>query len=150
MNAAMQSRVFAIARADHFVFSPVRGRRRAKSFELVHGGQAGTSLGMKVPEPVRSIVTSEAALLGWFETAIPGERFTYHVGHLAADRARETSGLAGAAREMLSRMADRVRTLVGQDRLIAVQQRLADGRSAYLAIKAGSVCRSQFLQRRAR
>jgi hypothetical protein len=137
MTAGLQSRAFAEARADNFVFSPVRGRNRAKSFELVPAERAGISMGMKLPEPARTIVTSEAALLGWLETARPGERFTYHIGHLAADRARETSGLAAGAREALGRIADRVMTLVGQDLLIAVQQRLDDGRMAYLAIKTG-------------
>jgi hypothetical protein len=136
MTAGLQSRAFAEARADNFVFSPVRGRNRAKSFELVPATRAGISMGMKLPEPIRTIVTSEAALLGWFEAARPGERFTYHIGHLAADRARETSGLAAGAREVLGRVADRVMALAGQDLLIAVQQRLDDGRMAYLAIKA--------------
>lgn len=137
MTAGLQSRAFAEARTDNFVFSPVRGRNRAKSFELVPAARAGISMGMKLPEPARTIVTDEAALLGWFDTALPGAHFTYHIGHLAADRARETSGLAAGAREALGRIADRVMTLVGQDMLIAVQQRLADGRMAYLAIKAG-------------
>jgi len=152
MNAAMHSRVFAGPRTDDFVFSPVRGRNRAKSFELVPGGRAGISMGMKLPEPARTTVTNEAALLDWFETARPGDRFTYHVGHLAADRARESSGLASTAREMLGRMADHVMALVTEGRLIAVQRSLDNGRTAYLAIKAGpdSVCRSQFLRRGAR
>ena len=137
MTAGVQSRAFAEARMDNFVFSPVRGRNRAKSFELVPAARAGNSMGMKLPEPIHTIVTSEAALLGWFETARPGERFTYHIGHLAVDRARETSGLAAGAREALGRIADRVMALVGQEMLIAAQQRLDDGRMAYLAIKAG-------------
>ncbi len=137
MTAGLQSRGFAESRTDNFVFSPVRGRNRAKSFELVPAARAGISMGMKIPEPVHAIATSEAALLGWFETSRPGERFTYHIGHLAADRARETSGLAAGAREALGRIADRVVALAGQDLLIAVQQRLDDGRMAYLAIKAG-------------
>lgn len=95
-------------------------------------------MGRKLPEPARTIATSEAALLGWFVAARPGERFTYHIGHLAADRARETSGLATGAREALSRIADRVMALAGEDMLIAAQQRLDDGRMAYLAIKAGT------------
>lgn len=137
MTARLQSCAFAEARTDNFVFSPVRGRNRAKSFELVPAARAGISMGMKIPEPIRTIVTDEAALLGWFETARPGERFTYHIGHLAVDRARETSGLAASAREALGRIADRVMALAGQDMLIAVQSRLDDGRMAYLAIKAG-------------
>jgi hypothetical protein len=137
MTAGLQSRAFAEARSDNFVFSPVRGRNRAKSFELVPAARAGISMGMKLSEPARTMATSEAALLGWFETARPGERFTYHIGHLAVDRARETSGLAAGAREALGRIADRVMALVGQEMLIAAQQRLDDGRMAYLAIKAG-------------
>jgi len=137
MTAGLQSRAFAEARTDNFVFSPVRGRNRAKSFELVPAARAGISMGMKLSEPARTMATSEAALLGWFETARPGERFTYHIGHLAVDRARETSGLAAGAREALGRIADRVMALVGQEMLIAAQQRLDDGRMAYLAIKAG-------------
>jgi hypothetical protein len=137
MSAAMHSRAFAGTRTDHFVFSPVRGRNRAKSFELVPGGRAGISMGMKLPEPARTTVTNEAALLGWFETALPGECFTYHIGHLAADCARESSGLAATARDMLGCIADRVMALVTEGRLIAVQRRLDDGRTAYLAIKAG-------------
>ena len=137
MTAGSHSRAFAEACTDNFVFYPVRGRNRAKSFELVPAARASISMGMKSPEPVHAIVTSEAALFGWFETARPGERFTYHIGHLAVDRARETSGLAAGAREVLGHVADRVMALVGQDMLIAVQQRLDDGRMAYLAIKAG-------------
>lgn len=152
MNAASHSRVFAGTRTDHFVFSPVCGRNRAKSFELVPGGQGCIPMGMHVPEAVRTIVTNEAALLSWFETARPGECFTYHVGHLASDRARESSGLATTARDMLGCIADRVMALVTEGRLIALQRRLDDGRTAYLAIKAGpdSACRSQFLRRGAR
>ncbi|WP_297858121.1 hypothetical protein [Elioraea sp.] len=136
MTAGLQSRAFAEARSDNFVFSPVRGRNRAKSFELVPAARAGISMGMKLPEAARTIVASEAALLGWFEAARPGDRFTYHIGHLAADRARESSGLGAGAREVLGRVADRVMALAGQNLLIAVQQRLGDGRMAYLAIKA--------------
>src|SRR5690554_2172649 len=113
MTAGLQSPVFAEARTANFVFSPVRGRNRAKSFELVPAARAGISMGMKLSEPARTMATSEAALLGWFETARPGERFTYHIGHLAVDRARETSGLAAGAREALGRIADRVMALVG-------------------------------------
>ena len=135
MTADLQARVFARARTDTFVFSPVRGRIRAKSFELVLPARACISMEMKIPEPTHTTVTSEAALFDWFETAQPGERVTYHIGHLAVDRAREATGLATGTREGLGRLADRVMALVGQDMLIAVQQRLDADRMAYLAIK---------------
>lgn len=135
MTAPLQGRAFAGVRSDDFVFAPLRGRNRAKSFALVPGAVAGIAMGMNTPGPVRTIVTDEAALLDWVETAQPGDRFTYHIGHLAADRARETSGLAAAAREMLGRVADHVMALAADDLLLAAQRRVGDGRTAYLAIK---------------
>lgn len=95
-------------------------------------------MGMNIPEPVRTIVATEATLLGWIETARPGDRFTYHIGHLAADRMRETSSLGVAARETLGRIADRVMALVTEGLVIATQRRLDDGRMAYLAIRSGA------------
>ena len=138
MSAVHQRRVFAGARTPDFVFAPVRGRSRAQSFELVPRRRTGIPMGMKAPEPAPVIVADEAALLGWMEAAQCGDRFVYHVGHLGTDRARETSRLAPAAREMLGRIADRVMALVLEDLLLAAQARLDDGRTAYIAIKAGA------------
>ncbi|MGE0257108.1 MAG: hypothetical protein AB7T39_21140 [Alphaproteobacteria bacterium] len=135
MTAPLQGRAFAGVRSDDFVFAPLRVRNRAKSFALVPGAVAGIAMGMNTPGPVRTIVADEAALLDWLGTARPGDRFTYHIGHLAADRARETSGLAATAREMLGRVADHVMALAADDLLTAAQRRLGDGRTAYLAIK---------------
>jgi hypothetical protein len=86
--------------------------------------EAGT--GNTVPPAAR-----ELALLGWLETARPGDRFVYHVGHLAADR----SSAAGAQQE-LACVANRVMVLAAEGRVLLAQMRLADGRMAYLAIKA--------------
>lgn len=137
MNAASKNSIFAQARDSDFVFSPVHGRKRAKSFELVPVHQACISMGMKIAEPTHNIIADEAALIGWFETAGLGERCTYHIGQLAADRARDTSQLPRDAREALGRVADRVMALATDNLVIAVQQRLDDGRTAYLAIKSG-------------
>jgi hypothetical protein len=92
-------------------------------------------MGMKITDPARNIIADEAALLGWFDTAPPGEHVAYHIGHLASDRAPESSRLTATARDALDRVADRVMALVGRDLLIVVQRRLESGQMAYLAIK---------------
>jgi hypothetical protein len=93
-------------------------------------------MGMKITDPARTIIADEAALLGWFETALPNECSIYHIGHLASDRAQETSCLTTAARVVLGDVADRVMALVERGLLIAVQQRLDHDQVVYLAIKA--------------
>lgn len=122
-------------RANDFVFSPVRGRSRAKTRELVQEAASCTSPGMQPPDPIRALVADEGALLDWIQTAQPGDRFVYHIGHLAADRMRGSTGLTGPQREALCRLADHVLTLVTDDTLTAAQSRRADGHMAYLAIK---------------
>ncbi|WP_155524521.1 hypothetical protein [Oleisolibacter albus] len=135
MTQAMTADTCAESRSGHFVFSPVRGRNRAKTRELVQGTAFCTSLGMQTPDPTRTLVADETALLDWLRTAQPGDRFVYHIGHLAADRVRGTTGLTDPQREALCRLADRVLTLVTDDTLTAAQRRRADGHMAYLAIK---------------
>ncbi|MFC7333056.1 hypothetical protein [Rhodocista pekingensis] len=90
---------------------------------------------MQTPDPTRTLVADETALLDWLRTAQPGDRFVYHIGHLAADRVRGTTGLTDPQREALCRLADRVLTLVTDDTLTAAQRRRADGQMAYLVIK---------------
>jgi hypothetical protein len=111
---------------------PVRPAVRHRAFGLGDRRLVG------IPEPVNGLVTSETLLLGWFERAEPGERFIYHIGHLGADRARDTSCLSVMACEALGRIAGRVMVLAEMGQLIAVQQRLNDGRIAYIAIKRGA------------
>lgn len=110
---------------------PVRPAVRHRAFGLGDRRLVG------IPETVNGLITSETLLLGWFERAEPGERFIYHIGHLGADRARDTSCLSVMACEALGRIAGRVMVLAEKGQLIAVQQRLNDGRMAYIAIKRG-------------
>ena len=136
MSAPASQRVFAEARSDYFVFSPVRARNRAKTCELVPKNPSCISIGMKRTNPDRIFVHSELELLVWFEVAAPGAHSIYHVGHLACDRSPDMSNLSAAERAELNSTARRVMALVEQGALIAVQQRLDDGQVAYLAIKA--------------
>lgn len=87
------------------------------------------------PDPVRTLFTSEANLTRWLETAWPGERFVYHVGHLAADRAAECSQLRETDREQLQAMARLVMAGVGMGWLIPLQRRRDDGHIEYLAVR---------------
>lgn len=75
-------------------------------------------------------VAYTAALMAWLNTARPKDRIVYHIGHLARDRA-----LIAASRE-LDRVASLVSALASEGRVIAVQQRRADGQMTYLAVKA--------------
>jgi hypothetical protein len=79
-------------------FSPARGRPGARACSCWRG--------LGGPEPVRNLTTSQSKLLKWFGTAWPGERFTYHIGNLAADRATETSQLSPTDRAELAPRAN--------------------------------------------
>jgi hypothetical protein len=92
-------------------------------------------MGMQNTDPTRPLLTDEAALLDWLRTAQPGERFLYHIGHLAADRERGSTALTDPQRLALCRLANRVLTLVAEETVTAAQRRRADGHMAYLAIK---------------
>ena len=63
------SAAFAGARTNYFVFSAVRQRSGAKTFEFVPGRLGGISMGMTITNPTRAIAVNDAALLGWFEAA---------------------------------------------------------------------------------
>ncbi len=136
MRASAGTRVFAGMRSGDFVFSPVRGRNRAKSFELVPGGASGTSMGMKPNEPTPTLIADEAALRGWIDAAQPGERFVYHQGLLVIDRAAGPSSLPDEPRIALDSLAGLVMALAEDGRVLLAQRRQKDGRIAYLAIKA--------------
>ncbi|MCX7382579.1 MAG: hypothetical protein NT133_14440 [Alphaproteobacteria bacterium] len=136
MNALVQQYHFAGARTDYFVFAPVRERSRAKTCELVPATPSCISMGMSSTDPIRTVIADEATLIAWSESAPSGAQSIYHVGHLASDRAQETSRLAAAARVALNSTADSIMMLVARGSVIAVQQQLANGQIVYLAIKA--------------
>ena len=135
MSAATQQRRFAEARSDDFVFSLLRARSRAKTCALVPAVPVCISMGMKNASPDRAVVRNELELQRWLEVAKPGTSSIYHVGHLACDRSPDMSNLNAGARANLNSTAHRVMALVEQGAVLAVQQRLDDGRIAYLAIK---------------
>jgi len=120
----------------------LRARSAAKSLEYVPALHSGISMAMEIADMHHAATETatahaarpaagEAALLVWLGTARPGERFVYHAGHLAADRAS-----AAGMQQELGRIADRVMALAVEGRVLPVQMRLANGRVTYLAIKA--------------
>ena len=116
-----------VAASGNGGFSPARGRPGARA--------CNCWCGLGTPEPVRALITSQTKLLKWFDTAWPGERFTYHIGNLAADRAPETSQLSPTHREELDRIAHLVMAAVAQGWLMPAQRRRSDGHVEYIAIR---------------
>lgn len=102
---------------------------RFRAFGLCDRRRIGT------PDPVRSLITSEAKFSKWLETAWPGDRFVYHVGHLAADRAPESSQLPLVERNQLVRIARLIMSGVSMGWLTSVQRRRGDGHIEYLAVR---------------
>ena len=101
MNASSQWGSFAQKPSTTFVFSPVRGRNRAKSFELVPGATASIPMGMKN----HSLILTEIELSGWLGQAAPGDSIEYHRGFLALDRSRAGGRLREQDAIELSRVA---------------------------------------------
>lgn len=130
MTAGTQGSALSETRNDNFVFSPVRGRSRAKSFELVPGGQAGNSMGMTSPSPI----LTELGFCAWLGAAAPGDAIEYHQGFLALDRTAYGQPLSAEDRRGLIRTGNRAMQLAEQDFVHLVQRRLAPGTFSYLAI----------------
>lgn len=130
MTAGLQSRAFAEARSDNFVFPPVRGRNRAKSFELVPAARAGIPMGMKPTARIPAPVTNELAFIGWVDRAMPGDVLEYHRGFLAFD----ASQLCEPDRAELLKLAHRAMRAAGLGLVHLVQRRNAPNDFSYLAI----------------
>lgn len=130
MTAAFHSRAFAEARTDDFVFSPVRGRSRAKSFELVPAARAGTPMGMKSIAHIPLPVTNDLALIGWVDQAMPGDVLEYHRGFLAVD----ANQLCEPDRAGLLKLAHRAMRAAGLGLVHLVQRRNGPNDFSYLAI----------------
>jgi len=134
MNAAVLTAIFAEPRTDNFVFSPVRGRNRAKSFELVPGGRAGISMGMKTADHLAILVTNEVALTAWLNQSAPGETIEYHRGFLGIDRTPLGQPMSPEDRGHLIRIAERAMRLAEQGFVHLVQRRIATDTFSYLAV----------------
>lgn len=149
MNAAAQTAIFAKPRSDNFVFSPVRGRSRTKSFELVPGGRACISMGMKTADHVSILFASEVALTAWLSRAAPGETIEYHRGFLGIDRTPLGQPMSPEDRGHLIRIAECAMRLAEQSLVHLVQRRLGADTFSYLTVArarpAGAVLSSSTL-----
>jgi len=136
MNATSEIRACAGARTDNFIFSPVRGRKRAKSFELVPAEQAGISMGMNLPLLARTIRLhlKEIELCAWIGQARPGDVLEYHRGFLALDVLRHGSRLSERERAELARVGRRALWAAEQGFVHLVQRRHGLDDYSYLAI----------------
>ena len=130
MNGSPPSRIYAETRTDNFVFSPVRGRNRAKSSELVPGDRAGISMGMKDV----NLILSEIQFCGWLGQAAPGDSIEYHKGYLVLDVCLFGRGLKDAERLELGRLARRAWLVSERGLVHLVQRRLGPSEFSYLAI----------------
>lgn len=130
MTAAVTRSAFAETRTGNFVFSPVRGRNRAKSFELVPGRRAGISMGMKSTAHGPILVTSELAFIAWINQAMPGDVLEYHRGFLALDVSR----LCEPDRAKLLKLAHRAMRGACLGFVHLVQRRNGPNDFSYLAI----------------
>ena len=126
----MNSSGYADMRASSFVFAPVRGRNRAKSFELVPGSRAGISMEMKRA----SLILTDVQFCAWVATAVPGDTLEYHRGFLGADRTPQGQPMNTDDRATLIRTSNHAFRLAEQGLIHLVQRRLAPRTFSYLAI----------------
>ena len=135
MTAPVQGCGFAKHRTDNFVFSPVRGRNRAKSLALVPGGQSRNSMGMtRAPFHTIHRRISEIEFLAWAGHALPGDVLEYHRGFLALDGHPQGTQLAECDRAALARLAREAWRAAELGLVHLVQRRHGDNDYAYLAI----------------
>src|SRR5688572_31626942 len=130
MTTPLEKRGFAETRSDNFVFSPVRGRNRAKSFELVPGATAGIPMGMKN----NPLILTDIGLAGWLGQAAPGDAIEYHQGFLALDRCRIGGRLREQDATELSRVADRAWLAADRGLAHLVQRRIGSSEFSYLIV----------------
>jgi hypothetical protein len=130
----MRGGAFAGARSNNFVFAPVRGRNRAKSFELLPDRRAGISMGMTLSDPTSVLFTNEAALLSWLGAASAGDRAVYHRGYLAIDGAPTTTRLTERERMELLQIARRAMQAAEVGLVELVQHRNGPYDYSYLLI----------------
>jgi hypothetical protein len=130
MNAAIQSFDYAGTRRGNFVFSPVRARNRAKSFELVPGDRAGIPMGMKNAP----LVLSDIEFCGWLEQAAAGATIEYHRGFLALDCVPQTVRMSASERIELIHLARCAFQAAEKGFVHLVQRRNSENNFNYFAI----------------
>jgi len=77
---------------------------------------------------------TEQHLVQWLAGATPGEQLVYHRGFLAIDTAVTSSQLPPSRRQMLLRVASRVRDMSTRGLVQTVQRRNGDGDFTYLVV----------------
>lgn len=118
----MNTRNHSDLRTDHFFFSPVRGRNRAKSFVLVRSDQSCTSIEMNNRKPIRCPFT-ESTFCAWAAQAAPGDEAEYHRGRLDVDLTPLGAPMERESRAELARVAARARDLAARGFVHLVQRR---------------------------
>ena len=97
-------------------------------------------LDLNLDAPATAVATSdhlpitEQHLVQWLADAAPGEQLVYHRGFLAIDTALTTSQLPPSRRQMLLRVASRVRDMCTRGLVRTVQRRNRDGDFTYLVV----------------
>ena len=89
----------------------------------------GTAIATIDPLPI-----TEQHLVQWLAGAAPGEQLVYHRGFLAIDTAVTSSQLPPSRRQMLLRVASRVRDMSTRGLVQTVQRRNGDGDFTYLVV----------------
>ena len=77
---------------------------------------------------------TEQHLVQWLAGATPGEQLIYHRGFLAIDTGVTSSQLPPSRRQMLLRVASRVRDMCTRGLVQTVQRRNGDGDFTYLVV----------------
>ncbi len=77
---------------------------------------------------------TEQHLMQWLAGAAPGEQLVYHRGFLAIDTAVTISQLPPSRRQMLLRVAGRVRDMATRGLVRTVQRRHGEGDFTYLVV----------------
>lgn len=134
MRVNIHSSDCAQLRTNNFVFAPVRGRNRAKSFELVLHERGCISMGMQRAQSVPTLIMNEVSFAAWIAQAEAGEILKYHRGFLVIDTDKARTQLKEADRVRLLALARRAMHAAELGLVHLVQRRHGDGDYSYVAV----------------
>lgn len=134
MRVNIHSSDCAQLRTNNFVFAPVRGRNRAKSFELVQHERGYIATGMQRVQSVPTLIMNEVSFAAWIAQADAGDILKYHRGFLVIDTDKARTPLDEADRVRLLALARRAMQAAEIGLVHLVQRRHGDGDYSYLAI----------------